>query len=388
MRVPLIRGSMRLAVLCLVVGLVAITILGGCSKAESPQSVEPVVVGGILPMTGSVAQVGEYMRQGMELALDDAIKEGIVKADDVRLMIEDSEANPAKGIAAYQRLRTTGKVVAVVPVTSGVILALKPLANKDQIVVINASAISPDIDDAEDFSFSIEPNANIEGTFLADYVKQKGYRTAGILYRNDPSGLAFLQTFSKRCETNGVKVVFTDNHQPGETDFRAYVTKVSAVKDMDVLFMASFGPEVATYMKQAAELGLRTPVIGYTTCFSQKVVEIGGGAVEGLVFSAPAFDSASEQPVAKLLRDKIKAKYGKTESNYYVASHYDAMMIVLKGIAQGARSGDSLRAYVAGLKEYDGLSGRIQFLKNGASTIPMAVYRVSNGRFEAEKEVK
>lgn len=342
-----------------------------------------LTVGAVLPLTGQVAQYGQYMKEGLELALDDAVAQGIIKPGEVRLVIEDGGGEPARSVTAFQKLIAADKPIAVVAALSGVILPIKPLANKNQVVLLNGSSISTEIEDADDYSFSVIPNAAVEGTFLAELSHRRGDKTAGILYRNDSSGKAFHDVFKARFEALGGKIVFDDSHNPNEADYRPFVAKVKAVSQMDVLFVASYGPEVAKYLQQAFELDASRPVLAYTTFYSPKVLEIAGNAAEGVCFSAPVFDASSEQTKAVELREKLFHRYGSKESNYYVASHYDAMMLLLEQVRAGARDGPELRARLALVKSYDGLSGKITFNQNGGSTLPLKMYTVKGGIFVA-----
>jgi branched-chain amino acid transport system substrate-binding protein len=202
-----------------------------------------------------------------------------------------------------------------------------------------------------------------------------------VLYRNDASGNAFRNVFKQQFVAKGGALVYEDAHQPNEADFRSFINKISSIPDMDVLFVASFGPEVATYLKQANELGVKKQVISHTTFYSPKVLEIAGPSANGVLFSAPAFDATSNDPNAADLRNKVLAKYGQKEINYYVASHYDAMMLLLTAISKGNRDGESLRRYLSTLNSYQGKSGEIKFGPNGTCTIPLKIYTVVDGNF-------
>jgi len=346
-----------------------------------PRSDAPIVIGAVFPLSGPPAQYGRYMQEGTELALDDAISQGIVKPSQVRLVFEDGAADPAKSVTAFRKLVDVDHPVAVALATSGVILAIKPIANQSHVVILNGSAISPEIEDADDFSFSFLSDARVEGAFLADFAVKSGRKKMGIIYRNDASGTAFRDAFKARLQSLGASLVYEDAHRPGENDFRPFLPKIAARQDIDALFIASFGPEAAAFVRQAREQGVQTQLLAYTTFYSPKVLELAGPAANGVFFSAPMFDPASTQPSVEELRGKIKRKYGHREVNYYHAVHYDATMIVLHAIAAGARDGDAVRAYLAKLKEYDGKSGKITFGPNGSADVPLRMYTVTNGKF-------
>ena len=350
----------------------------GCVKKEK----DVVQIGAVLPITGNIAQFGNYWKQGLELALDDAINQGIVKKDNIKLIIEDAQADPRKSVDAFKKLVEIDKVVACITATSGVTLALKPIANQNEVVLINASAISTEIEDAQDYIFSVIPNARFTGYFLAETAFNKlGKRNAGILYRNDASGKSFCENFSKRFRELGGNIVFEDTHDPNATDYRTNIAKIKAVKNMDVLFVASWGPDVAYYLKQAKELGVHKQVLAYETFYTPKVLEIAGSAANGVIFSAPQFNAIKDEPLMKDFKEKVMRKYNQEEVNYHIAGHYDAMMLVLDAISKGNRTGETIRNYLMGLKSFQGVTGEIRFDNNGGAQLPLRLFTVRNDKF-------
>ena len=364
-----------------VIGLLVLIIIVAGAVFAGKSNAKQLTIGAILPLTGSVASYGTFMKQGMELALADAIEQKIVGEGEVRIAFEDTAGDPAKGVSAFQKLVAVDSPVAVVSALSGVTLAAKPLANEKHIPLLNGSAVSTDIEDADDYMFSVLPNADIEGAFLAEAAYGQGKRNIAILYRSDASGKSFSAAFKEKFESLGGKIAIEDTHTPNATDFRANISRLAAAKNIDGVFVASYGPEVAQYLKQSYEVGFRKQIYAYTTFYSPKVLEIAGDAANGVFFSSPAFDAGSDDPKAVELRKKIESRYAQKESNYYVASHYDAMRLLIQAIKAGNATGEGIRNYLANLGEYEGISGKIVFDKNGMGSIPLKMYTVKEGRF-------
>jgi branched-chain amino acid transport system substrate-binding protein len=362
--------------------LITILVLGsffflGCAKKSEPNEVK---IGAIFPLSGKFAQYGNYWKQGLELALENATETGLIEKGKVRIIIEDGETDPRKSVDAFKKLSNIDKVVACIPGTSSVILAIKPIANQKEIVLLNASAISTEIEDTNDFVFSVIPSAYYTGRFLAEAVYNNlGKRNAGILYRDDQSGESFRRVFSERFRELGGKIVYEEPHPRDETDYRSYIAKIKSVESMDILFVASWGNDVAYYVKQATEQGVKKTVLAYETFYTPKVLEIAGNAAEGVFFSAPAFDEHSTQ--LESLRAKLNERYGHEELNYHVAGHYDAMMIILTAISKGDRTGDDIRKTICSMKTFKGITGDIVFDDKGGASIPLAIYTVKDGKF-------
>lgn len=350
----------------------------GCAKKDEKE----IKIGAILPLSGTYASYGRYMQQGMELSLEDAIKNNIIKKNIVKLVFEDSQADPRKSVDAFYKLIKIDNVVAVVPATSAVILALKPLANKNEVVLINATAISPEIEDSPDYLFTIIPDASFEGKFLAEVSYEKlGKRNAAIIYRNDQSGKSFQDFFSKRFRECGGNVVFNEANEPNSNDFKAHITKIKTINSVDVVFVACFGTETAYYLKQAAELGLKVQVITYETFNSPKNIEIAGDAANNIIFCSPEFDKNSDDPAIRGLRLKVREKYNQNEFNFFIAAHYDAISLILDAISNGYESGKDIKQYLKNKTEYNGVTGKISFNENGGAIVPLIMYTVKDRKF-------
>src|SRR4029077_15282979 len=104
--------------------------IGGCKKeeppapktTEAPKTVTPapeavtVKIGAASPLTGPQAHIGIDIRNGVQLAIEDANAQGVeIGGKKVRfeLLAEDDEANPTKATTVAQKL-VDSKVVAVV----------------------------------------------------------------------------------------------------------------------------------------------------------------------------------------------------------------------------------------------------------------------------------
>lgn len=369
-------APIRIAFILAVVFVVSVI---GCRKAEP----DHVTIGGILPLTGQFAQYGQYMQQGIELALDEAIRSGLVKEGQIKLVFEDSQAQPAMAVTAYRKLVSVDKAAAVIPATSGVILAIKPLANADNVVVVNGSAISPEIEDSADFCFSILPNAIVEGEYLATVAYDSlGKRAAGVLYRNDASGKGFLDSFSAEFVRKGGRITYQDAYNPGDNDFRPLIARIKATTDLDILFPALFGPETAQFLRQSRELGDSTQVITYETSKTDNVLQIAGTSAEGALMCAPKFDVLSGDSLAVKMRNMMQQKYGRSDLNYFVVLHFDATMLLIDAIHNGCRTGAEIQRYLPKLQSFQGVSGEITLDAKGAGTFPLDMYVVRNGAFK------
>lgn len=364
--------------------IIAIIIIGYLIFNPTNKSDESdiVKIGAVLPLTGNIAEYGNYMKDGIELALSDAKQLGFENVDKIQLIFEDGKANPKSSVDAFNKLVEFDKITVGFSATSAVTLAMKPIANKNQVILMNASAISTEIEDKSDYMYSIIPNASYTGKYLAE----KAYnllnkRNAGILYRNDASGISFKDEFKKKfLELNG-SIVYESAHQLNNTEFRSFILELKNVELLDVIFVASWGPEVAHFIKQAKEQNLNIQVLAYETFKSPKVLEIAGEAANGVIFSSPRLIELEDYNLFETFKEKVLEKFGSEEINYHILGHYDATMIVIKAISEGNITADRIKEYFDGMESYNGITGNIRFDKNGGSILSLGLYTVEDNLF-------
>lgn len=358
----------------------------GCNSCNQPKKSEPVKIGAVLPLTGKAAQYGVYFKQGSELALSDAIEDSLVKPEQVKLLIEDGKADAATSLSAFKKLVETDKISSCMVDLSNVILALKPVANQDSIVSINSSSFSSEIEDGNDFVFSVLPNAKQYGSYIGNYCfSDLKYKTAGVLFRNDAMGTSFNENFKNSFTALGGTVAFEESHAVGETDYKVIIQKIRNQK-VDMILVASYGPEIASFAKQCKEANYNVQIVTYQGFFIKSALDAAGDAANGIICIASAFDPSSTDSKVIKLKEKLKAKYNTDDLNYYLAAHYDGTKILLEAIAHGNKTSSEIRNYLITTKTFNGLTGTITFDEYGLASIPLKPYKVENSKFVELKQ--
>jgi branched-chain amino acid transport system substrate-binding protein len=82
-------------------------------------------------------------------------------------------------------------------------------------------------------------------------------------------------------QSRNIKVVADISSESGQTDFSADVVKLKAA-DADAIFVYTNEEESARFLKEAKKQGIKAPLIGETTLLGQKVIDLAGGAAEGV----------------------------------------------------------------------------------------------------------
>ena len=113
------------------------------------------------------------------------------------------------GISAFNKVISIDGVKLVMgAVCSSVTLSVAPIAEKNNTLLISPVSTNPKISEAGDYIFRVIPSDALRGEIFAEYLFNKGYRKAGIIYINNEGGKGNRDSFrNKFQELTGLSIV-------------------------------------------------------------------------------------------------------------------------------------------------------------------------------------
>lgn len=373
----------RTIALLLVLAVLAAGVTGCGSTTNVTE--QTVNIGVIAPLTGSAATFGVSSRNGILMAVDEfnaaggAVVDGI--ATTVKAVVEDDTGSPEVGASAAQKLISQDQIIGLVgAVTSKVTLAVAPIMQEAGIPTITGTSTNVQVTQIGDYIFRgcfIDP---FQGTVMANYVWNTAkLKTAAVLYDNGNDynkGLA--ENFRSSFESLGGTVVafeaFTDEEKT--VDFKAQLTNIKAA-DPAFLYLPNYYGATALILKQAREMGLDVPAGGGDGWDSPKLVEVGGAAVEGGVFSNH-FSKDDPRPEVQSFVTAYRAKYG-ADPDALATLTYDSTGLLLEALTRaGTTDGTAIRDAMNNIS-FQGVTGLLAF-DAGRNPIKSAVIlRIEDG---------
>lgn len=372
-----------LAIIALFAGIVA-----GCGGSGTSDEVakEPDVVriGVFEPMTGLSAAGGQMTVEGIKLA-NKLYPEVLGKK--VQLFIVDNKSDKAEAKNAVTRLIERDKVVAIIgSYGSSLSMAAGDTVKKARVPAVGCSPTNPLVTLNNDYYFRVCFIDPFQGTVMAKYAyNDLNARTAAII-RNvsqDYSvGLCkYFEDAFKKLTGDPNCIVATLDYQDGTQDFTAQLTTVQQ-KEPDVIFAPGNYGDVALLIKQARELGLKQPFLGGDTLEAPEFIQVGGQAVEGVVFSTHYSKDAPVTEMSKKFVEAYTQEYHK-EPNAFAALGFDAYLVILDAIKRaGSIDSEKIRDALAETKDFEGATGIITFDENGDANKSAVILVVKNGEFK------
>lgn len=347
----------------------------------SARNNDRIMIGVTAPMTGTGAQYGLAAKQGIEMAVAEINEAGGVCGKKLEAVYGDDKADPKESSLVASKFCSNRDIMAIIGnYNSSCTIATANYTNRYKVPQVSFGSSSPKITGISPYVFRNMITDVYQGEALAVFVfntlkKQK----VVILHENTDYGVPFAEVFRKKFESLGSKILFVDKYNLGTTiDFSGVLTKIKGM-DADCIVVPGLYREASLIAKQAREIGLNAQIVGGDGLFSDKLMELGGSAVEGIAFVGP-FHHESTDPVAKKFVAKFRAKYNALP-DAWAAQAYDAARIVAEAIARaGKPDRAAIRDELANTKDFDGVTGRTTFDKNGDCIKDPVILTVRDGK--------
>jgi branched-chain amino acid transport system substrate-binding protein len=257
-------------------------IAAGVGLASPAHAQSTVYIPAVLELSGAGAVSGTNFRDGMLMAIDEINAKGGILGRKIETPLLDTQSDAGTSRAQIQKVLDNKPYVILGPVFSGSVLVdmmLTQQAEIPEIVGGEAAAITQK-DDPYVFrtsfgqQFSMPKIAN----YIRDGVKAK---TVAVLWVNNDFGKGGRDNFIKEMKARDIKVVADVATESGQTDFSADVVKIKGA-NADAIFVYTNEEESARFLKEAKKQGIKAPLIGETTLLGQKVIDLAGGAADGV----------------------------------------------------------------------------------------------------------
>lgn len=372
-------------------------------------------IGALNPVTGAGSPYGSGMQKMILAAVEEVNAAGGAGGRKLEVFADDTQTTPQAAVLAAKKLIEVNQVKAVLGTwSSGVSLAVVPLTNDANIILMNTSgapALSVAPANAKGLSYRFQATNDRFGRAFAEIAAKEGYTRPATMAFNNASGIGNTTGFKKAWEAKGKQIVADVVYEPNQPSYRAELQKILAAKP-DVIVMGSFLPDTTIILREWFQTGANTKwIIPGWAANPQLVAALGNEATEGLI----SVDSVSNENAASFKH--YDAAYQKAvgqpgASNVYAAMTYD--MVITLALAMEAAKSDDVAAINGKIREvanpageevftfaqgkaalaagrkinYQGASSILDFDQYGDVTPDFGVFFISKGKLERRYVVK
>lgn len=354
--------------------------LAGAMLAAASASAQEIKIGALLAMSGTQAALGEIMANGARLAVEHANADRVLQGK-LSLVIEDSQGAPQLGVIGMNKLINVEKVPYVLSSYTGVAKAIAPIGQRSKVVAINGGGVGPDLAELGPYFWNVIPLANFEVKAFVPYlVKERGLKRVALVYLDDPLGHGIRKEFEATLPGVGGELVAALSVPVAQQQFAGVAARVREVKP-DVVYIASYGAQQVSAIKQLRDNGVTQPLASYGAFSIPDILSL--PEARGALFTTQLIDWASSDPVTKRFIDDFKARHGNMPGVYHTNYYNMVRLFVLLAHElqkQGKPiTGENLLAQRMAGKTFELAGSKVSFEANGTVKAPIQINEIGGG---------
>lgn len=392
----------------------AALLLAGAAAAQTGC---PVKVGGVLPLTGSMAPITKKIAQAAELAFEHINAGGGIKGCPVQFILRDDQGQPTVGVDAAKYLVEVEKVSAFTgTISSGVTgPIISAVTAPSKVVQISCcSTASPFTLDGRSggYFFRTIPTSKTQAYATASETTRRGFKKTAVIYVNTDFGRDMLGFYKTAVGKLGGDLAAEVPYNDNQTSYRAEVTRALAAKP-ESLLLIGFPKDAVTIVREWLSLGGPRRVALNN---SMRTLDFVNGVGASFVEDFFGMDNAQVAgPGVDAFNKAFEDKYKTDSKGPGVHTQYDAVMVIglamniakdlsgpairdavrLVQAANGTQVGTGPDEYKKALElikagrpiQYHGATGPVQFDANGDVTGPALVWKITGGKIETDRVI-
>ncbi|PWD49613.1 ABC transporter substrate-binding protein [Serinibacter arcticus] len=315
-------------------------------------------IGTLLPVTGSLAQLGPPEIAGVDLAVAEINEAGGVFGSDVEVTHTDSSdtENAAVATESSQNLISSGVHAVIGAASSGVTFNVIDDITGAGIVQISPANTATDLSGYSDFYFRTAPPDTVQGDALANLMIADGAANVATIVFNDPYGTSLRDVVEGVVTEAGGSLVYGaegSEFDPNETNYSSIVADTIA-SGPDAIAIIAFTTQTPLIVRELVAQGWDMSTVYFVDGNLQNFGTEGDigfpeGTLDGAKATLPgAFPTADFQ-------ERLATVNANLNDYSYAAESYDATMLAaLAALKGGEASGEAIQANMAAVSGVDG----------------------------------
>ncbi len=347
---------------------------------------DTVKIGLSAPITGNYAEYGENFVVATQMAADKINATGGVKGKKIDIVVMDSKGDPKEAALIAQNFSQNQDIVAEIgDFSSTSCLAAAPIYERNGLVQLSPTASHPDFTKSGQYMFGIVGTQDAEGPFNVKYIAQNylKLKSVAVIYINNDWGLVTKDRFVQAAKQYKLKVTMEQPFFETEKDYNATLTKLRESNPQGI-FIAAMYNEASLICRQIKKMGWNIKMLAPSSVFSDKLLELGGDAVEGLATNT-FFALNDPDPNVQGFITEFR-KRAKRDPNLHAACAYDSMMILANAIKKAGFDRKAIRDTLAKTKGYQGVTGTLTFTATRDIFRKYKVMVVEKGQWVVKKD--
>jgi len=317
----------------------------------SPAHAQNIRIGLSGPFSGGSSPMGESMRNGIRLAVQEINAIGGINGRTIELIERDDQANNELGAKIATELTRMKVAASIGIVNTGVGLASIDIYQQARIPLMIAVSTGPVLTrryappaSNVNFIFRVSPTLDLEARILAADLKKRGIGKVALLADDTPYGDSGANAFAEAARQAAIELVTTQRFKIGDTDMTRQLKNARTAGAQAVVGWG-IGPELAQIARGMMSTAWRVPFMGSWTLSMRNFIDAAGNAGEGSLLPQTFIqDAGSAAKNSFLLAYRRQFNTDLIPSPMSAAQGYDGMHLLALALRQAKTlDGDAIR---------------------------------------------
>ena len=342
---------------------------------------ESIKIALLAPLSGDAATLGESVRNGAMMAIDEWNARGGILGRQIEAVVEDSQCSAELAVSAANKVIDQDGVKYIIgEVCSSASIPASDIATAKSVLQISPTSTNPQV--TVDQSGNAKPTVfracfidSFQGRVAAKFaLEQLGARTVAVfLDQGNEYVRGLAEYFRQAFEAGGGQVVVWETYTYEDQDFSAILTKVKDANP-DVLYLPDYYSTVNVIAAQAREKGITAVMMGGDGWDS---AQLDRTATEGGYFTNH-YAPEDPRPVVQEWVKKYQARYGSVPDALATLG-YDAANVLFQAIEKAGADDPVKVAQTMEGMQFEAVTGPIAFDSQHNPVKPACIFHVTGG---------
>jgi len=335
----------------------------GCGDKEPKEAYK---VGAVFAVTGANGPLGTPEKQTVEMMVAQINASGGVNGHPLEVIIYDTQSDATTCVTLVNRLILQDNVLAIIgPSSTGESMALIDTITAAEISLVSCAAgitiVTPVAE--RKWVFKTPQSDVFAAQNLCQYIKGLGMTKIAIITDNLGFGAGGKAVLVAQAPNYGLTIVADPQFDNNDSDMSPYITQIASTSAQAVICWGT-NPGPANVAKAMAAQNVTLPLFSSHGIANKKFIELGGTAVNGVIFTAGkllvASQLSADDPQKTVLTQYLadfEAKYGAGTANPFGGYAYDALKLVVMALEKAGPDKAKVRDEIEKITNYAGVTG-------------------------------
>lgn len=314
-----------------------IVLMVGWFAAGSARAAEVIRVASVSPLSGPQASLGEMVKLGAQLAVDEAKSHFAELGFTLEFVPQDDQAQPDVGVAVARRLVNDASLLGIVGhFNSGVAIPSSEVYKDFNLAMVSPANTNPKVTERRYANVNrVCGRDDVQGPVGAEFaLKELGTKKVFVIHDKTAYGQGVAEAFRDKMKSLGIEVAgFVGTEE--KSNFQSIILQMK-VLNPDLVYAGCIYDQAGVILKQMREKGITAKFIGPDGLDSSEFVKIAQSASVGAYYTSCA-GPVDQYPAAAGFAKDFEAKFKKRPESYALYS-YDAAHVLLIAIENAAKA--------------------------------------------------